>query len=554
MRTRPFARDVSRFSDEATKGPSSAGFRISDSPLTSLGLSSEEALYVELSLGVCLFIVVWLGQRLARPKVSYPPGPIGSLLLGARSNVVGLQNIWKEYAKWSKEYGPIIFFRSGSLNYLVLNSQASLTALLERRSRIYSDRPSSVMFGELIGAEDSFSRCSSENPRFPIYRKMTYEAVGPRGVQEHWTVMEGNVRRYLNALRKHPKDFRTHVSLCSRASVLHAAYGYSAGEGDYFVELADRWMQHINNATRPGMWLVDSYPILKYLKYLPPIFPKPAFLKFALSQKKINHELLSGPLNWVKEEMSKGRAISGLAAKKFSEFSESGKEQTAEEEDIIAHSAWALYIAGADTIVSSIITFFLCMTLNPDVQSRAQEEIDRVVGRNRLPAISDRDKLPYVEALLKEVLRWHPSAPLCLPHRVLRDDIYEGMFIPKHTIIIPNIWAVTHDESLYPSPDQFEPARHIPLAPGEPPPQPDPRNFVFGFGRRICAGQHFAEAALFLTIAATLATFRISKDEDEDGRVVEPLVEFASGIVSKAEEFRCKVERRGDWIDELIDD
>ncbi|KZS88711.1 cytochrome P450 [Sistotremastrum niveocremeum HHB9708] len=525
------------------------------SPLTSLGLSSREALYFEIFVVFGLVLGVVFESRRKKRKLPYPPGPAGSLLLGARNDIVGQKNIWKQYAKWSKEYGPLIFFHSGSVPYLVLNSQKSLRDLLETRSRIYSDRPSSVMFGELIGAEDSFSRCSSEHPRFNAYRKVTYDEVGPRGVKEHFKVMETNTRRYLNALRKHPKEFRTHVSFrCSRASVLHAAYGYSAGEGDYFVELADRWMQHINNATKPGMWLVDSYPILKYLKYLPPIFPKPAFLKFALSQKKMNHELLSGPLNWVKEEMNKGRAVSGLTAKKFSEFSDSGKEHSAEEEDIIAHSAWALYIAGADTIVSSIITFFLCMTLNPDVQSRAQEEIDRVVGRNRLPTISDRYKLPFVEALLKEVLRWHPSAPLCLPHRVLRDDIYEGMFIPKHTIIIPNIWAVTHDESLYPSPEKFDPARHIPLLPGEPPPQPDPRNFVFGFGRRICAGQHFAEAALFLTIAATLATFRISKDVDEDGRVLEPVVEFASGIVSKAEEFRCKVERRGDWVEELIDD
>lgn len=93
-------------------------------------------------------------------------------------------------------------------------------------------------------------------------------------------------------------------------------------------------------------------------------------------------------------------------------------------------------------------TFFLAMTVHPEVQRNAQEEIDRVVGTGRLPAFSDRDSLPYAEAVLKEAFRMHPIAPMCLPHVTTADDFVEGYLIPKGAMIICNIWSVFPSTSL----------------------------------------------------------------------------------------------------------
>lgn len=108
--------------------------------------------------------------------------------------------------------------------------------------------------------------------------------------------------------------------------------------------------------------------------------------------------------------------------------------------------------------VSAIYAFFKAMTLYPEVQKRAQAEIDAVIGIGRLPVLDDRERLPYVNALVFEVLRWHTIGPtgtynrtwrfcchwltfkLGIPHRVTEDDIHEGYFIPKGSVIIPNIW------------------------------------------------------------------------------------------------------------------
>jgi len=80
------------------------------------------------------------------------------------------------------------------------------------------------------------------------------------------------------------------------------------------------------------------------------------------------------------------------------------------------------------------------MTLFPDVQLKAQEEIDRVVGNKRLPNVEDRTNLPYVDAIVKEILRWHPVAPIGVPHMSTDDDIFNGYLIPKGALILTNIW------------------------------------------------------------------------------------------------------------------
>ena len=75
------------------------------------------------------------------------------------------------------------------------------------------------------------------------------------------------------------------------------------------------------------------------------------------------------------------------------------------------------------------------MITHPDIQRKAQEELDEVIGRDRLPDLEDKESLPYVNALYKEVLRWHPVSPLGVAHRTIADDEYQWMWIPKGSIV-----------------------------------------------------------------------------------------------------------------------
>jgi cytochrome P450 len=89
--------------------------------------------------------------------------------------------------------------------------------------------------------------------------------------------------------------------------------------------------------------------------------------------------------------------------------------------------------------VSALTTFFLVMALYPDVQKKAQADIDRL-ALNRLPTLDEFNSLPYIRAIIKEIVRWGPVVPLGLPHSVLTDDVYGNYFIPEGTTIHLNVW------------------------------------------------------------------------------------------------------------------
>jgi len=126
-------------------------------------------------------------------------------------------------------------------------------------------------------------------------------------------------------------------------------------------------------------------------------------------------------------------------------------------------AAASLYSGGADTTPSTLSSFILAMTLHPAVQERAQAELDAVIGGSwaRFPTFADRPNLPYINAIVLELLRWNPAVPLGLPHRVTQDDVYRGYRIPKGTIVWPNIWSMLHDESAFPNPSAFLPERYL---------------------------------------------------------------------------------------------
>jgi cytochrome P450 len=180
--------------------------------------------------------------------------------------------------------------------------------------------------------------------------------------------------------------------------------------------------------------------------------------------------------------------------------------------------------AGADTTPAVMAWWTLAMLTYPETQARAQAELDAVVGRARLPTFSYYAALPYLRAMVKEALRWRTVSPLCIPHRSTEDDWYEGVFIPKGTICIPNVWHLNRDPEIYgENAAHFEPARHLDangdIAPG-PPDAKEEGHVAFGFGRRQCAGRHVANRSLFIQMAVPLWANRIEHKEDASGQLL----------------------------------
>ncbi|KAG7085604.1 hypothetical protein E1B28_003155 [Marasmius oreades] len=192
------------------------------------------------------------------------------------------------------------------------------------------------------------------------------------------------------------------------------------------------------------------------------------------------------------------------------------------------------------------------MLANPDAQRRAQSEIDSVVALGELPQFSDQHALPFVSAIVKEVLRWKPVTPLGIPHASVAEDVYRGYTIPSGSLMVPNIWAMLHDEDTYPDPHSFKPERFIGADGKLNPDVKDPSTVLFGFGRRICPGRHMSLNSVWISIALMLATLNISKALDKEGNVIEPSYEYISSLACIPAPFKCAIKPRSKLTEEMI--
>jgi len=304
--------------------------------------------------------------------------------------------------------------------------------------------------------------------------------------------------------------------------------------------LADQTISEASIAFKPGSWMVD---ILPFLRWLPDWCPGTGFKKVARGYLANTKALTGKPHAFVKQQMAQGTARPSLTRELLE------KPVSAEEEDLIKWAAAGIYGGGNDTTVSITCSFVLAMVQHPEIQKKAQDELDRVLGPDRLPTYEDRPNLPYIDALVKEALRWNPVLAMGVPHVPSQDDVYRGYYIPKGAVIMANLKKFTRDPEVYHNPDEFIPERFLGVD-GHPP-EPD-TNVMFGFGRRICPGKELADLSLFVSFSMILSVFDISKAKDEYGKDIEVKNEWTAGLISRPKDFKCRITPRSSHAVSLI--
>ncbi|EKM59475.1 uncharacterized protein PHACADRAFT_205692 [Phanerochaete carnosa HHB-10118-sp] len=424
---------------------------------------------------------------------------------------------------------------------IVLSSLDVAVDLLEKKSSVYSDRPVMVMAGELLGWAQNLV-LSPYGDRFRDIRRYLHRYIGSRGQLDKVAPFHGLINseshRFVQRMLSDSPSFVAHIRKTAGAIILNMAYGYQVQEGqDPLIDLVDRAVDGFVETSTPGSFLVDTIPALRYC---PAWFPGAGWKRKAEKWRAEYNAMCDVPFEFAMQEALSGSTSSNFISDNF------GSIKSNEQEYHLKMAAGALYSGGADTTVSAITSFFLAMTLYPEVQKRAQQEIDAVTGTDRLPTLDDREQLPYMRALVSEVLRWNPIAPLGVPHVSTEDDIYRGYYLPKGSIFIANIWHILRDPDTYSEPLRFKPERFL----GEQPEQ-DPRCAVFGFGRRICPGINLAETSVFASCTMALAAFDIEKVV-ENGVEITPEVAYCTGTISHPQPFRCSIKPRSKKVEELI--
>ncbi|OAX36943.1 cytochrome P450 [Rhizopogon vinicolor AM-OR11-026] len=481
----------------------------------------------------------------AKPKlphgVQLPPGPPSLPLLGSVLGV-DVSEPWVTYKAWGSQYGNVFYTRLFSQDNIIINSEEVARDLLENRSHNYSDRPE-IATNELFGVDytTAFMRYSS---RWRLQRKVLQQSFRQDAMSDFQPMQTGKAHELLLNLLEDPLDYPKHLEAHSGSVIMSAVYSYEAARRhDHMIARATMALEIILKEMRPEVAAIFSaFPTLLRL---PSWLPGMRLKRVSPLAKELAVENLEKPFAHTERGLATGSISSCMVADHLLKLHESGDDPSWYKK-AVKESAATAFGAGVETTASVLMNFILAMILQPDIQEKAHALIESVVGSKRLPTFQDRQSLPYVDAILRECMRWHPVFPLAIMHAAIESDVYKGYYIPKGAIITPNVWAMCRNEEKYPNASEFNPDRFLN---SDGTLTDDTVSMVWGFGRRICPGRHLAESSLWSAMVCMLAVFKFSKARDETGREIEIKPQWHGGLTVRPVEFPCSITPRNAEMD-----
>ncbi|KAF8121605.1 cytochrome P450 [Boletus edulis] len=497
------------------------------------------------SLALGCLVVLDIGRRALRSRTPYPfpPGPPGLPWVG---NVIGINTgaPWLTYNEWARTYGDLLYSRLLGKDIIIINSEKIANDLLEIRSKNYSDRPY-LITNELCGIEFN-SSFMPYGDQWRLHRRFFHQTFRFDAVPRFIPYQQSRASHLLQRLHETPEKLSDHIFEYTASVILNSTYNYDSASSrtDNLIDIAANVLNVIVPALRPDVAVIlGAFP---WLHSLPSWFPGMSFKREMAVARAYSKQYLEQPFEYALQQVG-GNAAPSMVHDGLRRMEDKGIPPEESWMQALKEASGTAFLAGSETSNSVLMTFFLMMMVNPAVQEKAQAQIDAVVGRDRLPTMDDRPLLPLIDAIFRETLRYSPILPLSVPHAAVDDDVYSGYHIPKGAIILANLWSMAHDESRYPNPDAFIPERFInddgTLKPD------DMEHIMFGFGRRICVGRHFAVTTVWVAIAKVLAVYKILRPLDKNGVEMPVEPKFSSGIAVHPLPFKCRIVPRFEGMD-----
>jgi cytochrome P450 len=359
-------------------------------------------------------------------------------------------------------------------------------------------------------------------PQFKLHRRLFQTTFTQSNVKTFRHIQVHEARKAVRSLLAEPNDWMDTTLLLTTSIIFRIAFGQEIVNKDSpYCSMSAAANLATTNGGIAGSTLVDIFPPARFF---PDWMNISTPLRHARQSREAIRTIHDAPWAANMKDIEAGTATTSFMKTYVDKYKENEKSGRAQEMTIadIKGATGAVFIAGGNSTWSTVLSCMLFLTKYQDVQRKVQKELDEVVGKERLPTFDDRANLPYLERFINEVMRVLPLNPLVIPHKSLKDDIYNGMFIPKGSVVFANTKAMCCNPATYADPGKFDPDRY---ERGEPFPVGN-----FGFGRRKCPGNFLALASVYIFMATLLATFDIEKAVDADGNPIEPEVGVTIGL------------------------
>ncbi|KAF4620164.1 hypothetical protein G7Y89_g14657 [Cudoniella acicularis] len=506
----------------------------------------------DLDLLLCCFVIApstlilafyfWTTPNVLKDRRRWhlPPGPPGLPFIGNILDLSDGERMREKALAWTKKYGHVFHTKVGGADYIWLSSPKAVRDLMDKKSAIYSSRPPAPLAGDVASAGRR-QLFMAYGPRYRTVRKISHALLNITQSTKYQPVQDLESKQLLYDLLHDPEHFYDHNRRYSAGVIISITYGHRIPNWDNaLARSVYKVVNNMQNYASPGAWMVDTFPSLQN-------FPEIFFGNWRTFGKKcFEHDspIYLGLWGNLKKEVDTGKAKDCFCK----DFYESNPEKQGLDTLQAAYQCGGLVEAGSETTSAFLNTFLLFATIHPEVVQNGQEELDRVVGSERYPTWEDAPNLPYIRAIIKELLRIRPPNKIGMQHSTTEDDWYEGMFIPKGSLVMLNWWAINYDPERWESPYEFKPERYLgydlPAAAYLNVADPNQRDHVsYGAGRRVCPGIHVAENSLYLNISRILWGFNIKKKQ-VNGKEITPSGDMVPGWMCIPQPFECAIEVR----------
>ncbi|XP_007173395.2 cytochrome P450 2E1 isoform X1 [Balaenoptera acutorostrata] len=458
------------------------------------------------ALGIMVALLVWMATLLLISIWTHiysnrrlPPGPFPLPFVG---NIFQLEikNIPKSFTRLAERFGPVFTLYLGSRRFVVLHGYKAVKEVLLDYRNEFSGRGETPAFQVHQDKGIIFNNGPTwqDTRRFSLTTLRDF-GMGKQGNEQR---IQSEAQLLLGALRKtHGQPFDpTFVIGFAPYNVISDILFHK--RADYNDKTALRMLSLFNEnfylLSSPWIQLYNNFP--GYIRYLPG-----SHRKLIKNVSEIKEYALEG----VKDHQ---KSLEPSCPRDFTDtmLMEMEKEKHSTDPvytlDNIAVTVADLLFAGTETTNTTLRYGLLILMKHPEVEEKLHEEIDRVIGPSRFPAVKDRLDMPYLDAVVHEIQRFIDIIPSNLSHKATRDTVFRGYVIPKGTVIIPTLDSLLYDSQEFPEPEKFKPEHFL----NENGKFKYSDHFKpFSAGKRACVGEGLARMELFLFLASILQHFNL---------------------------------------------
>ncbi|XP_064602335.1 cytochrome P450 2C31-like isoform X1 [Liolophura sinensis] len=496
-----------------------------------------DLIYMMIISGLLFLLVLWVTRMSRNSRL--PPSPPGYPLFGNWFEL-DFERMHLKFNEWSKKYGDIMSFHVFTDTVIILQGfevlrEASLSPEVAEafsgRQRNFSGSyvlPNDVIFQAWNEKTSHLKKVLTKGMR--LYGN-DLRAAEPLILKEVQTVARNFHSRNGEAFSPF-EDINNF--LCRIIMIL--VTGRELPTNNPSVKLINKVDANLSYLSNPGInTMMMLFPWIRHL-------PCESGRRYQQIKRDIK-ELKDLMLKDEQGSKSEGEIRGLLSHLRHTQGQCDVSKENYITDDNIADILIDICAAGVQSTKMFLLMLILVLVHHPEIQREIQAEIDRVLGTDREPRMNDRKDMPYTEATMIEVFRFHSTLPISVPGTTVKDVTFRGYHIPKGSQILKNFWTIHHDETFWDEPSKIKPDRfldeHGKLLPIDHPKRK--RILAFSLGKRICPGEAFSKHRIFLWIAYLLQRYTFLPGTSmEELPVLSPL-NFESGIVQGVKHFTMRV-------------